>query len=307
MGKSFLIAVLIHLTVFIVFGIWITTNPLTSTAQPMSVEFQSDTVSLSAGVGDQLYTPVKKMSPHMTSRVTAAIEKNAVPEKINPQKNTVNNLTHLKETLKQDFNEKNQKSELAKDLIKQPVIREDKILTPDHSLVKSIIEEGVTAPAQEEKPSPENSKINKELSAISGNIDKVLEENTVQSDQQAGYTAGSGTGQGGFGTGYGSNPYGSNDPLGGAKWSLKPRKTVFFPDIQSKIPDEYKKKGMSYSITARMVFDNNGLAIRVDIIRSSGDPDIDRIFFSELKKIRVEPVNDYKTDEITKTFSINLK
>lgn len=135
-------------------------------------------------------------------------------------------------------------------------------------------------------------KINRELDQVAGDVDKALNENTEGSGNE---NASPKRGTGG------------NDPLGDAGWSLKPRKTVYFPNIQSKIPDKYKKKGMSYSLTARIAFDRNGIAARVDIASSSGDPNIDNIFFSELKKVRVEPINENRTDVITKRFSISLK
>ena len=135
-------------------------------------------------------------------------------------------------------------------------------------------------------------RVNRELDEVAGDVDKALNENT-EGTGKVNASLKSGTG--------------GNDPLGDAGWSLRPRKTVYFPNIQSKIPEKYKKKGMSYSLTARIAFDKNGLAARVDITSSSGDPNIDNIFFTELKKVRVEPIVENRTDIVTKRFSISLK
>ncbi len=99
----------------------------------------------------------------------------------------------------------------------------------------------------------------------------------------------------------------SGDPLGDASWSSKPRKTTFFPDIQSKIPENYKKKGLSYSITVKLTFDKNGLASGAEIVSSSGDSEIDSIFATELRKVRVEPIDEDRNDVIIKVFKISLK
>ncbi len=95
------------------------------------------------------------------------------------------------------------------------------------------------------------------------------------------------------------------DVLSGGKWSGKARRTIFFPDIQSRLPDELRKKGIGYAVTARIKFDKNGLATFVEIIRSSGNSKVDQIFNTELKKIRVEPAET--SDEVIHTFKIQIK
>ncbi len=129
-----------------------------------------------------------------------------------------------------------------------------------------------------------------EIKKLFGDIEKALEQGGSSSSNE---------GKGAYSSG--------GDPLSDASWGLRPRKTTFFPDIQSKIPDKYKKKGLSYSITVILTFDKNGLASRVEIISSSGDPAIDSIFNEELRKIRVEPIDEDRIDKITKVFKISLK
>ncbi len=136
----------------------------------------------------------------------------------------------------------------------------------------------------------EKKKLGQELGKIEGDVDKALEDSEEE-------------------TGGAKNKSGvaGGDPLSGVEWRVKPRKTLFFPNIESKIPPRYKTKGMSYALKAKISFDKNGLAVKVDIIQSSGDPAIDSIFFSELRKIRVEAIHENRIDEISKTFTISLK
>lgn len=96
-----------------------------------------------------------------------------------------------------------------------------------------------------------------------------------------------------------------SDLLSGGKWSGKARRTIFFPDIQSRLPEELRKKGIGYSVTAKIKFDKNGLATYVEIIKSSGNSKVDQIFNTELKKIRVEPAET--TDEVIHTFKIQIR
>ncbi|MCX7821234.1 MAG: energy transducer TonB [Brevinematales bacterium] len=96
-----------------------------------------------------------------------------------------------------------------------------------------------------------------------------------------------------------------SDVLSGGQWSGKARRTIFFPDIQSRLPDELRKKGIGYAVTARIKFDKNGLATYVEIIKSSGNSKVDQIFNTELKKIRVEPAET--TDEVIHTFRIQIR
>ncbi|MGC8769958.1 MAG: energy transducer TonB [Brevinematia bacterium] len=96
-----------------------------------------------------------------------------------------------------------------------------------------------------------------------------------------------------------------SDVLSGGKWSGKARRTIFFPDIQSRLPEELRKKGIGYAVTAKIKFDKNGLATYVEIIKSSGNSKVDQIFNTELKKIRVEPAET--TDEVIHTFRIQIR
>ncbi|MFN4216581.1 MAG: hypothetical protein ACK4HQ_04195 [Brevinematales bacterium] len=129
---------------------------------------------------------------------------------------------------------------------------------------------------------------------LAKSIEKALQSTGKKS---TGTAATSATGQQGTGT----------DPLGDANWKSRPRKTIFFPDIASKIKEKVANPLMGYTVTARIVFDSQGLAVRVDIVRSSGDPMIDSIFLSELKKVRVEAITEERLDEITKTFKISVR
>ncbi len=303
-GKSFLFALIIHLLFFSILGMIVINNRFPTPSEPMIINIQSESQSLAVGIGDNISQPVKKAAPEMNIRVTKTVEKNAVPEKTLPRHETINNINSIQDTIKEGLKNipiPDPQKELNKETIKEEVVKNENVNTSDKQM-SSFMTEDINK--NQEKKS-----VNKELSQIAGDIDKALKESEGQgvsvSGKENGVTGGTGAGKAGTG-GFGM-PSGGEDPLSGVNWSSKPRKTVFFPDIQSKIPDEYKIKGMSYSITAKIAFDRNGLAIRVDIVRSSGDPIIDRIFFTELKKIRIESIDENRIDEISKSFSINLK
>jgi|YNPMSStandDraft_1061717.scaffolds.fasta_scaffold00035_18 outer membrane biosynthesis protein TonB len=147
--------------------------------------------------------------------------------------------------------------------------------------------------SSEESPTPAQNQ-SSEDDLLAKSIEQALQ---TSGKKQSGTSTASGSGQQGTGT----------DPLGDAKWKSRPRRTIFFPDIASKIRQQVPNPLMGYTVTAHIVFDSQGLAIKVDIIRSSGDPTIDSIFLSELKKIRVEAISEDRLDEITKTFKITVR
>ncbi|URA10701.1 hypothetical protein [Thermospira aquatica] len=152
-----------------------------------------------------------------------------------------------------------------------------------------------TPTSTQETPTTQSSQnVESEDDILAKSIEKALQSTGKKA---TGTSTSSGSGQQGTGS----------DPLGDAAWKSRPRKTIFFPDIASKIREKVSNPLMGYTVTAKIVFDNQGLAIRVEIIRSSGDPLIDSIFLSELKKIRVESISEDRLDEITKTFKVSVR
>ncbi len=99
----------------------------------------------------------------------------------------------------------------------------------------------------------------------------------------------------------------STDALADAQWSGTPRKTLSFPNLTAKIPQQYKSRGYGFSITAKITFSPQGWVSGVELLRASGDPRIDGIFRTELRKIRIEPSKKTTYDTITKTFTISVK
>ncbi len=97
------------------------------------------------------------------------------------------------------------------------------------------------------------------------------------------------------------------DPSATLRGAQSPRKTIFFPDIESAIPAEYRQRGMSYEVRVRISFDKNGFATQVDLLQSSGDTTIDNIFRVQLRRIRVEEISVNRVDTVTKTFTISLR
>jgi hypothetical protein len=258
----------------------VVTNPFQSKFEPLTINIQSETLSLSTGLGEDVIKSTKKVSPRLTERRTKPVEKTAVLEKTVPRKEMMN-ISKANERLKQNLKKTISTERIVKELKSIEKVKHNVKDKPLQDVEKRINSE-VSKEAKEEK-------LKEELKQITGDIDKALDEveKATPGESKKGISSG--------------------DPLSDATWSVKPRRTLFFPDIQSKIPDKYKKKGLSYSITVRIAFDKNGLATRVEIVSSSGDPKIDSIFNNELRKIRVESIPESRTDEITKTFKISLR
>jgi len=174
----------------------------------------------------------------------------------------------------------------------EQIIQQAKTKTRKTSTTSTPVKSSTPTPTEEASPSQESAETADDILARS--IEQALQSTGRKS---TGTAATSASGQQGTGS----------DPLGDATWKSRPRKTIFFPDIAAKIREKIPNPLMGYSVTARIVFDSQGLAVRVDIVRSSGDPMIDSIFLTELKKIRVEAIADERLDEITKTFKISVR
>lgn len=266
--KSFLFSIGIHVLLVLIFSLMLLNNHVQKTIEPVVVEIQSESASLAKGVPDSLLEPIPEKAPAMRERKTRPQEKTAVPDKTMPARQPA---VVPESASKKPTPVRPSTSEIAK--TKPREITPDQVNADDRLDPMMSRETGPSsAPASD---------------ALSDSIDEALAADNPE--------------------GTGVNPVTKGDPLGDAQWSDRPRKTLFFPDIESKIPTQYRKKGMGYSITARIRFDKNGLATQVDIISSSGEAAIDSLFYAELRKIRVEAVTSDRTDEITKTFTISVK
>jgi outer membrane biosynthesis protein TonB len=176
----------------------------------------------------------------------------------------------------------------------EKVIQQAREKTKKTTTTSKPVKSATPSASEEVSSSPSSQQEETEDDILAKSIEKALQSTGRKS---TGTAATSATGQQGTGT----------DPLGDANWKSRPRKTIFFPDIASKIREKVANPLMGYTVTAKIVFDSQGLAVRVDIVRSSGDPLIDSIFLSELKKIRVEAITEERLDEITKTFKISVR
>lgn len=275
--KGIVISVLIHLFLFILLSIVAVKNPFKEIQEPLIVNIQSETETIAAGLPDSLTEKIKTVSPHLADRVTKPAEKKTLPDRTLP-KNTAVKTASTKDVIKDNIR-KDSTADSVRELKNQKVV-------PDRPTddVQKKLDDYLEQEAKDQQARDD-------LNRMSDDIDKALNDDSE-----------------GTATRQGKNTaIGKGDPLSDAEWSAAPRKTVFFPDIQSKIPAKYRKKGLSYSLTARISFDPNGLAIKADIIKSSGDPAIDSVFNAELRKIRIESISGTRVDEITKTFSISLK
>jgi len=99
----------------------------------------------------------------------------------------------------------------------------------------------------------------------------------------------------------------TQDFLENASWSGSPRKTIAFPNLNDKIASQYQSRGYGFSVTAKIIFSPQGWVSSVELLQSSGDPRIDRIFRNELRKIRIEESPKENYDTIIKTFTISIK
>lgn len=163
---------------------------------------------------------------------------------------------------------------------------------------------------------PVNAGNNQSVQDIEQNVDNVLNDNNTQNnqnnsglrevDENVMNALNNSSSSSSSDNGSQTRPAGG-DPLSDASWSAAPRKTIFFPDIESAIPAEYRQRGMSYEVRVRISFDKNGYATQVDLLQSSGDTTIDNLFLRELRKIRVEEISANRTDTVTKTFKISLR
>ncbi|MGL5956039.1 MAG: hypothetical protein ACRC0X_05485 [Brevinema sp.] len=97
------------------------------------------------------------------------------------------------------------------------------------------------------------------------------------------------------------------DFLADASWVGSPRKTLSFPNLTASIPQQYKTRGYGFAVTARITFSSQGWVSSIELIQGSGDPRIDSIFRTELRKIRIEPISKNSFDTITKTFKVSVK
>ena len=270
--KGLYLSIGIHLTILILFSLIIVKTPFETITQPIEINLQSTALGESPGLKESGKTAALPKKPELPVRVTKSAVIPALPEKTLPEKKIVQPSQPIKGTPVVP-------NSTVKDLAKPPVSRQDtgKVQTgtipPDTG--------GISEDLDKELESRENSQ-------MEGDVDKALSDGGGKEGKTVGAASG-------------------GDPLGNAQWTSRARKTLFFPDLESKIPQEFKRKGIGYSVTARIAFDKNGLAVRVNILKSSGESAIDRVFNSELRKIRVESIAENRVDEVTKTFSISLK
>lgn len=281
--NSLYISIAIHFVLFLLLSLFFVKNPLRQIETPTVVNIEFNESDLSANIGGVLPEPAKANTPALPERKTESLKSTVVPEKTTP----IRKVKEAPEKSREKIIEKVEKAKLTSEKVKKLV--KEKIEKETEDVSRKIKEE-------ELKEEIKKKKLQEELDEREGkellqNIDKLLE------DRESREGSAENTGRKSEG----------NDPLSGGKWSSKARQTIFFPDIQSKIPPELRKKGVGYSVTAKIKFDKNGLPIYVEIIKSSGNSVVDRIFNSELKKIRVEPVDKDVVDEVVHTFRIYVK
>ncbi len=285
LNRSFLVSIFLHLFIVLLLSLTLPKNPFLNQQEPIVVNINTPTETMASGLEKVLDKPVSQDAPALTKRVVKPPEKSPITEKIKPSREMIKP-TDNREAIKRDLqaSAKTQNTEKIRQTIQKSNLPKEKPKQSEYESADKALDDFFE---KEEKSPAQNQK---EVEDLSDTIDNIL-DNTGKTESKANV---------------GGKP-GFADPLNDAKWSSKPRKTLFFPDIQSKIPVEYRKKGMGYSVKVEIAFDMNGLAVRVDLLESSGDPVIDNLFLTELRKIRVESSPKAGIDEISKSFTISVK
>lgn len=302
-NQSFLASFLIHVAILLILSILLLQSNLFKTPEPMLVMIDSPVETIASSLDNMLNTPTHTQAPQLEERVSPVLEKNAIPDKtvpnmpaINPNQNSQ---AEVKESIKNNLTAKDPedlyKIDPAKIKNNQNQKEMDQLAkknnTPADTLDKMFEE-----PAKDNNPSktPANQvgdlshKILSELSNQQNNNTALNNQNNQPNDS--------------------GDKIDKTDPLSDAKWNGQPRKTIKFPDLASKIPDEYKMKGLSYKITVRLTITPEGTVKKVNILESSGEIELDSIFQIELQNIIVESVPaSVGPVTVVKTFTIKVK
>jgi outer membrane biosynthesis protein TonB len=270
LNKSFIISILIHLLLILILSISLTNLPSLDAPSPIIVNIEPATQTITAGIEEALQQPATTTSPRL-ERVTESAVKEPVPDRVTPAQptpRTQDSTAEIRENLRRLANESEQ------NLLKQEATPVDKPKTVDTPIPKIA----------------ETESEDRQLKEVARGIEQSLDQDLLNA----------------LNTGEPRTP-GRGDPLSDATWQARPRKTLFFPDLESKIPEEFRRRGMGYSVKVRLAFNQQGLCTMVELIESSGQSRIDSIFLTELRKIRVEPTDEARVDVITATFTISVR
>lgn len=278
-NRSLAVSAGIHILLLLILSFSLLSNPFEIKSEPVIVSIQSESDSIAAGIAEQIEQSGAQVKPELKERVTKADDARSLPEKavLPPVQRSDQPLT--REAVRENVKESTPAE--AKQNVKKERVRP---VNPDRMRSEDLNRKLDSSFEEEAKTDRERERVNDRSTDIDQALNDAGRPNV--SSAQARNTG---------------------DPMSEWAWSVKPRNAVFFPDIISKIPPEYKKKGMGYSITARITFDKNGVAVKAEIIRSSGEIEIDSVFYSELKKVRVEPISENRMDQATITIPISVK
>ncbi len=274
--KTLIVSFIAHILIVLVLSLTIKNLPLNDIPEPMMVTIETGPDSMAYGINEAVSQPSSEQSPTLSERITASDNRSrTIPDTATPVRSGIREVADYSSDVRQQI--RNVPTTTSESDLHASQANSERI----HEVAQNLdrfLEEDAHQQAQ-----------NNELNQVNQNIENVLNQTTAT-------TSG----------GHQGNPSGG-DPLSDASWSSAPRKTLFFPDIESRIPAEYRQRGMGYSVRVRITFDRNGLATGVEMLESSGDPTIDNIFMVQLRKVRVEAINSDRTDVVTKTFKISLR
>jgi outer membrane biosynthesis protein TonB len=301
-NQSFLASFIIHIVLLLIFSIFLLQQNLFIAPEPMLVTIESPVDSIASSLNSMLDAPTHAQAPTLEERVSPVVQKNAVPDKAVPEMPAINpkqnSQSEVKETIKNNLTVKD-----SEDLFK---IDPNKIKNNQNQKEMDQLAKKNSTPADTldkifEEPAKDNQPSTKPVNQIGELSQKIISELSNQQNV---------TGQPGKEnqTVSQGEKLDKNDPLSDAKWTGQPRKTVKFPDLASKIPDEYKMKGLNYKITVRLTITPEGNVKKVNILESSGEIELDSIFQIELQNIIVESVPaSVGPVTVVKTFTIKVK
>ena len=271
---------------------------LFQTPEPMLVSIESPVETIASSLNDMLNTPSHTEAPKLDQKISPAVEKSPVPEKAVPDmpaiKPNQNSQNEIKQDIKNNLTSKDadniDKIDPQKIKDNQSQKEMDKLANKTNPQDLDKLFEETMGDNQVKNPANKvgelSQKILSELSNQNNNTAQNNNNNTLPTIDKPD----------------------KSDPLSDAKWNGQPRKTIKFPDLASKIPDEYKQKGLSYKITVRLTIAPEGNVKKVNILESSGEIELDSIFQIELQNIVVESVPaSVGNVTVVKTFTIKLK
>lgn len=285
--KTMIVSVLAHVVLLLVLCMAVKNLPFNDIPEPVLVTIDNGPSQMAQGNN----STAQQTTAAQTAQVqqTAQTRPNSAAQTVQQQTTPARHSGGLREVADNSADvQQNSQSSSRNNVLTTPNDSTHHVSAADNAQVQQVANNVDQAMQDNAARNAQNSEFNQ----INQNVENALNQSSSSSSSSHSSSSSSSA---------------SGDPLSDASWSFVPRKTIYFPDIESKIPAEYRQRGMGYSVKVRITFDRFGNATAVDLVESSGDPTIDNIFLIQLRKIRVEPIDVIRTDVVLKTFTIKLR